>query len=82
MSNVKGGKVESCNRIKDGNGRLTQGEDEMQRIYKEYFEDLYNVDTQEPVTVHMFGFDGIWIGYYFRGGPIGRRQVRMRSQEK
>ena len=27
VSNVKGRKVESCNKIKDGNGRLTQGED-------------------------------------------------------
>ena len=28
VSNAKGGKVESCRRIKDGNGRLAQGEDE------------------------------------------------------
>ena len=28
-SNVKGGKVESCSRIKDGNGKLMQGEDEV-----------------------------------------------------
>ena len=27
VSNAKGGKVESCSRIKDGNGRLAQGED-------------------------------------------------------
>ena len=26
VSNVKGGKVESCSRIKDVNGRLAQGE--------------------------------------------------------
>ena len=26
----------------------------------EYFEDLYNIDTQEQVIVHMCGFDGIW----------------------
>ena len=47
LSNVKGGKVESCNRIKDRNGRLAQGEDEVRRIWKEYFEDLYYIDTQE-----------------------------------
>ena len=41
----KGGKEESCSRIKDGNGRLAQGEDEVQKIWKEYFEDLYNIDT-------------------------------------
>ena len=29
VSNVKGGKVESCSRIKDGNGRLAQGKDEV-----------------------------------------------------
>ena len=37
-----------------------QGEDEVQRIWKEYFEDLYNIDTQKQVAVHMCGFDGIW----------------------
>ena len=29
VSNVKGGKVESCSRIKDGNRRLVQGVDEV-----------------------------------------------------
>ena len=29
VSNAKGGKVESCYRIKDGNGRLAQGEEEV-----------------------------------------------------
>ena len=28
VSNPKGGKVESCSRVKNGNGRLTQEEDE------------------------------------------------------
>ena len=32
-SNVKRGKVESCSTIKDGNGRLAKGEDEVQRIW-------------------------------------------------
>ena len=59
VNNAKGGKVEGCSRIKDGNGRLTQGEDEVRRIWKEYFEDLYNIDTQEQVAVHMCSFDGI-----------------------
>ena len=43
VSNMKGGKVESCSSKKDGNGRLAQGEDELQRIWKDYFEDLYNI---------------------------------------
>ena len=65
MSNAK--VMESCSRIKDGNGRLTHGEDEVQRILKGYFEDLYNIDTQEQVVVHMCGFDGIRRGNYFGG---------------
>ena len=60
MSNAKGGKVESCSRIKDVNGRLAQGEDEVQRMWKEYFEDLYNIDSQEQVAVHMCDFEEIW----------------------
>ena len=45
--------------IKDGNGRLVLEEVEVQRIWKEYYEDLYNIDTQEQVAVHMCGFDGV-----------------------
>ena len=29
VSNVKGGKVDSCSKIRDGNGRLAQREDEV-----------------------------------------------------
>ena len=57
MSNAKAGKVESCSRVNDGNGRLAQGEGEVRKILKEYFEDLYNIDTQEKVEV-----TGWWIG--------------------
>ena len=67
MSNAKGGKVESCSRIKDENGRLAQGEDEVRRIWKEYFEDLYNIYIQEQIAVHMSGFYGIRSGNYFGG---------------
>ena len=56
VSNAKRGKVESCSRIKDGNRRLAQGEDELRKILKEYVEHMYNIDTQEQVEVHMCGF--------------------------
>ena len=46
VSNAKGGRVESCSRVKDGNGRTAQGEDEPRKIWREYFEELYNIDTQ------------------------------------
>ena len=65
VSNAKGGNVEICSRIKYGNGGLAQGED---------FEDLYNIDTQEQVAVHVCGFDGIQRGKYFRGEPIGKAE--------
>ena len=42
---MSGGKVENSNRIKDGNGRLVLDEAEVQRIWKEYYENLYNIDT-------------------------------------
>ena len=45
VSNMKGGNVERCSRIKAGNGSLAQGEDEVRRIWMEYFEDLYNIDN-------------------------------------
>ena len=32
VSNAKGGKVESCTTVKDGNGRLAQGEDEVKDL--------------------------------------------------
>ena len=78
VNNTKGGKLDSCSRIKDGNGRLAQGEDELRNICKEYFEDLYNIDNQEEVVLHMCGFDGIRRGNYFGGQPVGRAEVDLR----
>ena len=70
--------MESCNRVKGVNGRLAQGEDEAKKICKQYFEDLYNIDTQEEVAAPMCDFDGIQRGNYFGGEPIGRDEVEMR----
>ena len=70
--------MERCRRIKDGNWRLAQGEDEVQSIWNQYFEDLYNIDTQEQVAAHMCGFDGIRRGNYFGGEPVGRAEVEVR----
>ena len=50
--------MESCSRIKDGNGRLALGEIKVQTIWKTYFEDLYNLDTQEQVaSLALMGFE-------------------------
>ena len=48
-------KMESSNRIKDRKGRLGLEEVEVRRIWKEYFEDLYDIVTQEHVPVHFYG---------------------------
>ena len=74
VSKANGGKVENFNRIKDGNGRLALEEVEMQRIWKEHYEDLYNIYTCEQVAVHMCGFDEVWRGNYFRGELILEEQ--------
>ena len=50
----------------------------MRRTRKEYFEDLYNIDTQEQVAVHICGFDGIRRFSYFGGEPIRRAEVEVR----
>ena len=44
-------------------------EDEARKVWKEYFEELYNIDThtQEEAAVHMCGFEGIRRGNYFGG---------------
>ena len=49
MSKANGRKVENFNRIKDVNGSLVLEEAEVRRIWKEYYEYLYNIDTQEQV---------------------------------
>ena len=61
---MKGGKVESCSRRKDRSRRLAQGEGGLQKIWKEYFGDMYKIDTQEGVAVHMCGFGGILKGNF------------------
>ena len=45
MNKPNGGIGENSNRIKDGNWRLVLDEAEVRRIWKEYYEDLYNIDT-------------------------------------
>ena len=44
-------------------------------IWKDYFEGIYNVDTQEEVAVHICGFDGVHRSDYFRGQLIRTEEV-------
>ena len=59
--------MENSNRIKNGNARLALEEAEFRRIWKEYYMDLYNIETQEQVKVYLCGFDAIQRGNYFAG---------------
>ena len=54
------------------------GEHEIRRTWKNYFEDLYNIDTHEQVAVHMCGFDGVQRSSYFGGEPIRRNEMEVR----
>ena len=78
VSKANVGNVNNSNRKKDGNWRMILEEDEVQRIWKEYYEDLYNTDTQEQDAVHMCGIDGVRRGNYFGGEPNGRAKVKER----
>ena len=50
----------------------------MRKLWKEYLEDLYNIDTKEEAAVHMCGFDVVRRGDYFGREPIGRTEVEVR----
>ena len=64
--------------IKDGNWRLVLEVAEIRRIWKEYYKNLHNIDTQEQVAVYMCGFDGVRSGNYFGGEPIRRTDFEVR----
>ena len=51
---------------------------ELRRIWKEYYEDLYNIDTEERVAVHMRRLYGVRRGNYFGGEPVRRTEVEVR----
>ena len=70
--------MESCSKIKDGIGKLALEEVEMQRIWKEYFEHLFNTDSHEQVAIHMCDFDGVRRCNYFGGEPTRRTEVEVR----
>ena len=59
-------------------GRLALEYDEVRRIWKYNFEDLYNIDTQGQVAVYMSGFDDVRRDNYFGGEPIRRTEVEVR----
>ena len=57
-------------RIKNEIGRLGLEEVEVRKIWKEYFEDPYDIDTQEQVAFYMCDFTGVQRDNYFGREPI------------
>ena len=49
----------------------------MQRIWKDYFEYLYYIDTQEQFAVHMYDFDEVQRGNYFGGESIRKTEAEL-----
>ena len=48
--------------------KIELGEDDLWKTWNEYFEDLYNMDTEAGVTVNMGSFEGTRRGKFFGGG--------------
>ena len=63
-------------RIKKGNRTLAPGRDEVQWIWKYYFEFTY-----EQVAVRTCGFNGAQRDNYFGGESIRRTEVEVRVRK-
>ena len=59
---MNGRRVENCDRIKAKTVRLAVGEDNVGKPWNQYFEDLYNVDTEEHLMLSVCGFDNTRMG--------------------
>ena len=73
MSKANGGKMENSNRVKDGNRKLALEEAEVHKILKDYYEDLYDIDTQEQAAVNLYGTGGTRRDYF--------RQVNYKNRD-
>ena len=72
---VNGGKVENSSRIADGSGRLPVGENNMQKPWNEYFEDLCNVDTE---LLFSRGSEDARKCNQFGGEQVNRAKMKIR----
>ena len=55
-------------------------EKDVGKTWKEYFEDLYNMDTKDQVTVNMCCFYGNRRGNCFGREPVSRTSVMGNSK--
>ena len=57
------------------------GKIEARRIWKTCFEDLYNIDTQEQLAVHICGFDEVRTASYLGGEPTRRTEIEVKVEK-
>ena len=83
VSKVNGERWESCSRIKNGNGRLALGEDELARVILRIFIIPKGRMQSTSVALMLFG-GGNYFGGKLKWGTLGieRLQVRMRSLKR
>ena len=67
--------------MQQNKGLKLEAGSEVRRIWKKYFEDMFNIDTWKQVVVHICGFNGIRGGNYFGREPIGKDEVEMRLEK-
>ena len=57
---------------------MEMGDNKVCRMWREYFEDLYNMDTQKQVSVHMCGFNVVQRSISFGEELIGSNEGELR----
>ena len=57
---------------------MEMGDNKVCRMWREYFEDLYNMDTQKQVSVHMCGFNVVQRSIFFGEELIGSNEGELR----
>ena len=63
VAKVNEGNVENFGRVKEGIRKRKKSKD---WTWKDYFQALYNMSTQEQVVIHMCGSGGVRRSNYFR----------------
>ena len=58
-------RVKNCIKIKDRTRKFTVEEHDVWKTWKEYFEDQYDVKTEEQAVTNMWGFYGARNDNYF-----------------
>ena len=79
MSKAKGGELENCSRIKDGNGRLAAGENVCARLRRSALR-ICIIRIQKRVKFITFDYDGARRGNYLGAEPVRRNDMKVREK--